>query len=101
MSGAKNVNIKMRVARVCAILDIQLRPPLLAWLHMNKPKLVLTALNGVLRGECSSCPESVFSIDIEPYDQASYDRAFRLHLKHAHNESMRPAGRSMIPVTHY
>jgi hypothetical protein len=65
-------------------------------LLMTEPELVLTAPNGVLRGKCSSCPESVFNIKIEPYNQASYDSAFRLHLEHVHNQSMSPADASMF-----
>jgi hypothetical protein len=51
---------------------------------MNKPELVLKEVNGILRGECSLCPESVFSFQIEPYDQALFESAFRLHLEQVH-----------------
>jgi hypothetical protein len=55
---------------------------------MDEPKLVLRAPDGILKGECSLCPESVFRVQIEPYDQASYDCAYRLHLEYVHNGSM-------------
>jgi hypothetical protein len=42
---------------------------------------MLTAPDGTIRGECSACPESVFSVKIEPYDEVSYESAFRLHLE--------------------
>jgi hypothetical protein len=61
---------------------------------------VLMALDGRLRGKCSLCPESIFSIKIEPYDQASYDSDFRLHLEQAHKNSARPAEGSETASNH-
>jgi hypothetical protein len=51
---------------------------------MKKPKLVIVSRNGILKGTCSSCPESVFSFEMEHYDQGIYEDAFNMHFRKVH-----------------
>jgi hypothetical protein len=56
---------------------------------MDRPELVLTCRMGKFLGTCSLCPESVFKIEIETYDETHLKHVFWIHCKtiHVHEDT--------------